>query len=297
AGSVAGADALQQATGRRVAIVNWYQNWGGGAWISSVQPHVVGAVTNSGRVPLLTWEPTDSSFSPLQPAYALARIAAGDHDGYIASFARGLRNLGSVVYLRPMHEMNGTWYPWGAGVNGNTAGQFVQAWRRMHGIFAAQGASNVRWVWSPNNFDVSSAYPMESFYPGGAYVDVLAANAYNWGSARPQWGGWQTFSQVFGSADSRLAALGPQPIWLAEAGTAPNGGDKPAWIRDMFARAEQMPRLGAIVWFNELKELDWRANADPAVAAAFAPPPPPPPPPPLPPPPPPPPPGPDGVGG
>ena len=270
-GSVARVDALEHATGRRVQIVNWFQNWGGGTWITSVQAQAVRAVTDSGRTPLLTWEPRDPNLGPDQPAFALATIAGGAHDAYIASFARGLRDLGVTVFLRPMHEMNGTWYPWGAGVSSNTPDQFVAAWRRMHDIFASEGAGNVRWVWSTNNFDVSPAHPLEAFYPGDAYVDVLGASGYNWGSAGPQFGGWQWFDQVFRHVYERLRKVGPQPIWFAEVGSAPGGGDKAAWVRDMFARAATMDRLQAIVWFNELKELDWRADADPAVAAAFTP--------------------------
>jgi hypothetical protein len=271
AGSVAGVDTLERATGRRVAIVNWYQNWGGNSWITSVQSQAFSAVTGSGRLPLLTWEPSDPNGGADQPAYSLSTIVAGTHDDYIATFARNLRDLNTLVYLRPMHEMNGNWYPWGVGVNANTPALFIQAWQRIHQIFAREGATNVMWVWSPNNFDVSSTYPLEAFYPGAAYVDVLAADGYNWGSARPQWGGWRSFNQVFRGVYDRLRALGTQPIWFAEVASAPDGGDKPAWVRDMFARAQTMDRLQAIVWFNELKELDWRANADPAVAAAFTP--------------------------
>jgi hypothetical protein len=269
--TLTGVDTLQAQTGRDVEIVNWYQNWGGGSWISSVQPHVVKAVTDSGRTPLLTWEPWDPAAGVEQPAYRLARIADGTYDAYMASFARGLRDLGSTVYLRPMHEMNGTWYPWAGGVNANTPAEYGQAWRRMHDVFAAEGATNVRFVWSPNNIDMSSARPMEAFYPGASYVDVLAVDGYNWGSTAPEFGGWQTFSQVFQNAYDRLKALGPQPIWIAEVGAAPEGGDKPAWIRDMWARAAQMDRLAAIVWFNENKERDWRANPTALVAAAFSP--------------------------
>ena len=270
-GSVARVDALEQATGRRVDIVHWFQNWGGAAWDPAYQAKVIKTVTASGRTPLLTWEPQDPAYGVQQPGYALARIADGAHDPYIASFARTLRDNASLIYLRPMHEMNGNWYAWGAGVNGNTPADFIRAWRRIHDIFAAEGAHNVAFVWAPNNLDVSSATPLEAFYPGQAYVDVLAADGYNWGSARPQFGGWQSFRQVFGSVYDRLKALGPQPIWIAEVASAPHGGDKAAWIRDMFGRAEGMSRLQALVWFNEFKELDWRADADPAVAAAFAP--------------------------
>ena len=270
-GSTTGAAALEGATGRRVEIVNWYQNWGGGSWISALQPHVLGAVTGGGRTPLLTWEPWEPGGGTTQPRYQLARIAGGDFDTYIATWASALKLLGSQVYLRPMHEMNGNWYPWSGSVNGNTPDQFVQAWRHIVDIFRARGAHNVRFVWSPNNVDVPATNRMESFYPGASYVDVLAVDGYNWGSGTPQHGGWQSFSKVFRGAYDRLKALGPQPIWFAEVATSDDGGDKAAWIRDMFAQAQTMDRLEALVWFNEHKERDWRAAPTAAIAAAFAP--------------------------
>ena len=161
--------------------------------------------------------------------------------------------------------------PWSGAANGNTPAQFVQAWRHIVHIFRGVGASNVRFVWSPNNIDVPASNPMERFYPGASYVDVLAADGYNWGAGTPQFGGWQSFSKVFRNAYDRLRALGPQPIWIAEVGTSADGGDKAAWIRDMFAQAQTMDRLEAVVWFNENKERDWRAAPTPEIAAAFAP--------------------------
>ncbi len=50
----------------------------------------------------------------------------------------------------------------------------------------------VRWVWAPNVDDMRPEYPMEIFYPGGEYVDVLALSVYNWGTAR-QWSSWRSF--------------------------------------------------------------------------------------------------------
>ena len=206
----------------------------------------------------------------VQPAFSLARIAGGTHDAYIAQWAAKLRDFGRPVYLRPMHEMNGSWYPWAGGVNANTPERYIAAWRRIVDLFRGHGASNVRFVWSPNHLDVSGNH-MESFYPDAGYVDVLALDGYNWGAAMPQNGGWQTFREVFQNAYDRLSKLGPQPIWITEVGSAPNGGDKAAWVRDMFAKAARMSRLRAIVWFNENKERDWRADATSRVAAAFRP--------------------------
>ena len=268
-GNIDATKGLESALGRHVDIVHWYQNWGAGPYGSTVQPSWMSAVTSTGRTPLLTWEPWAPG-GAVQPTYRLQRIVQGSFDAYITSWADALRSIGTTVYLRPMHEMNGDWYPWGGTVNGNSPALYVKAWRRMVDIFRKRGANNVRWVWSPTNFDVPASNRLESYYPGKSYVDVMAADLYNWGSTKPQWGGWQSFSQIFSSVYKRLSALGPQPIWIGEVGCAPSGGDKAAWIRDMFAQARGMSRLKAIVWFNVNKELDWRAAPTAAIAAAFA---------------------------
>jgi len=269
-GTLDGASALEAATGRHVDIVNWYQSWGGGDWVSAVQQHALAAVSGTSRTPMLTWEPWAPGGGAEQPAYRLSRIAAGEYDLYITTWALAMKLHGGPVYLRPMHEFNGDWYPWSGAANGNTPADFVAAWKRIVDTFRRVGASNVRFVWSPNNIDVPASNDMERYYPGASYVDVLAVDGYNWGTGTPEWGGWQSFSEVFDAAYDRLRALGPQPIWFAEVGSA-GDGDKAAWVRDMFARAAQMDRLEALVWFNENKERDWRAAPTPEIAAAFAP--------------------------
>jgi hypothetical protein len=93
AGNTNNTDALQAALGRRIDIVNWYQNWGGGDWISAVQNHVVNAVADSGRAPMITWEPWDPAAGTNQPRFSLSKIAGGDFDAYIrrSCCSRGLR--------------------------------------------------------------------------------------------------------------------------------------------------------------------------------------------------------------
>jgi hypothetical protein len=267
-GNVDSIDALQARLGRHVDIVNWYQSFGGGDWVSQVQPGVLAAVTASGRAPLLTWEPWDPAKGADQPEYSLRKIANGAFDDYLGQWADGLKATGSTIYLRPMHEMNGNWYPWSGTVNGNTPADYVAAWRHMHDVFEAHGATKVRWVWSPVPYSVphTPANAIEKYWPGGAYVDVMALDGYNWGSEHPENGGWQSFSEIFKDAYDRLAALGSEPIWLAEVGCAPQGGDKSAWVKDMWATAKTWSRLDAIVWFDQNKEEDWRALP---VASAF----------------------------
>jgi hypothetical protein len=264
-------DALERDIDRRIEVVSWFQSWGGSPWVRRVQPHVFRAVTRGGRVPLIAWEPWRPGGRTRQPQFSLRRIAGGAFDRYIAGWARALRGLRSTVYLRPMHEMNGNWYPWAGLVNGNSPKQFRRAWRRMHRIFLRHGARNVRWVFAPITEDLTPANRFERYYPGRRYVDVLALDGYNWGATKPRFGGWRSFGTVFRRPYRRLSRLGPQPIWIAEVASATEGGDKAAWVRDMFRTAGRMRRLRAIVWMDTIDRVegDWRIRSPANVAAAF----------------------------
>ena len=156
-------------------------------------------------------------------------------------------------------------------VNGNDPAQYVEAWRHMHGIFRKVGTPNVSWVWSPLVDDVPSDNRFEPYYPGNTFVDVLALDGYNWGTRESGYGDWRSFRQVFSNAYERIARLGRKPIWIAEVGSAVEGGDKAAWIDEMFKELSEgfAPRITTIVWFHIDKERDWRMTSPEGVAAAF----------------------------
>src|SRR5262249_53059913 len=139
-------DAFSTLIGRTPAIFMWYQDWAH----SGFKRDMMDAVVARNAMPLVTWEPWDSSGGTNQPNYALRYINAGNFDAYIHQWARDAAAWGHPMYLRFAHEMNANWYPWCASVNGNTAAEYVAAWRRVVGIFRAEGATNVRFVWSPN---------------------------------------------------------------------------------------------------------------------------------------------------
>jgi beta-mannanase len=262
---------LEEAVQRRLDVILWYQHWAG--WGPDFQPSWVDNVAGEGRIPLLTWEPWTPGSSE-QPEFRLQEIAGGAFDAYLERWARDLQAYGKTLYLRPMHEMNGDWYPWGGTVNGNSPQEYVRVWRHLHAVFGQAGATNVRWVWSPcaDDSPAAPANAFERYYPGAAYVDILALDGYNWGTSVDGLGGWRSFDEIFASAYARITQLGTQPVWIAETASDAAGGDKCAWVRDMFASAARYPRIGAIVWFNTLKERDWRATSPEGCAAAFRPP-------------------------
>ena len=226
------------------------------------------AVRARGAVPLVTWEPWAWGGGLDQPAYALDRIAAGDFDARIVEWGQALAAWGYPVQLRFAHEMNGNWYPWAEGVNGNGAGDYVQAWRHVHDVVAATGASNVSWVWSPN-VPYWGSTDLAGLFPGAGYVDVVALDGYNWGTSA-SWSGWVSPQDLFAPGIAELRALAPGlPILIAETASSEAGGSKAAWNTDLVSYLAAQPDVMGFVWFHMQKEADWRINSSDASAAAF----------------------------
>ena len=222
-------------------------------------------VNQRGAVPLISWEPWDSWRGGVeQPAYALRRIAAGDHDALIDRWAAAVAGYGHPVMLRFAAEMNGDWLPWSEGVNGNRPGDYVAAWRAVRARFDHAGAGNAIWVWNPiAAYDGS--LPLRDVFPGEREVDWVAVDGYNWGDTRP-WG-WQSYADVLAPTVRALRELAPsRPVMIAETGCAP-GPRKASWVTDAFASA-RADGVAALVWFEFDKETDWRLSESEASAAA-----------------------------
>ncbi|HSX32842.1 MAG TPA: glycosyl hydrolase [Candidatus Saccharimonadales bacterium] len=260
----------EQALRRPIDIVLWYQWWDAGLLTGGKRAtrfQTNWAIEAGARDVLIKWEPWKPGKRIVQPEFSLATITAGQHDSYISSWARAIKNYERTIYLCPLPEMNGFWNQWSVPIGKHTPEDFIAAWRHIHDIFSGEAATNVRWVWAPNAGDMPPEYPMELFYPGKKYVDVLGLSVYNWGSVQP-WSKWRSFADIVQPYYERLAKLGNQPIWITEMGCAPVGGDKAAWIRDALQHISKLPRLEAAIWFDMKKETDWRIT-NPDIAPVF----------------------------
>ena len=256
-------DTFERQAGKPAAIVMWYADWQHNPLPSTSQ---LNAIERRGSTPEITWEPWDASkgLYKSQPRYRLSNIIDGKFDSYIRAWAKSLAAWKHPVLLRFAQEMDGNWFPWDDYANGNHPGQFVQAWRHVHDIFERAGATNVKWVWSPA-FARSTAQ-----FPGTAYVNVMATTCQNGG--RPLFArGWQSFAQGCGQAIDRLHALEPGlPIQLAETATAEQGGNKAQWIRNMWSYLAARPYVTSMIWFDLVKEANWRIDSSPSAERAFA---------------------------
>lgn len=226
------------------------------------------AVRSRGATPLVTWEPWAWGGGVDQPAYALARITAGDFDAYISQWGQSLAAWGHPVMLRFAHEMNGNWYPWAEGVNGNQTGEYLAAWRHVHDVVAATGASNVQWVWSPN-VPYWGSTDLAGLFPGAGYVDIVALDGYNWGTSQT-WSSWVSPVDLFAPGISQLRTLAPgKPVLIAETASSELGGSKASWNTDLVSYLAAQTDVVGFVWFHMQKETDWRINSSDSSASAF----------------------------
>lgn len=268
-------------TNKSPAILMWYQPWAEEG-PNRFDPAMAVLLYQRGQVPMITWEPwnpgDNANFvrNPSeQSRYKLANIVRGDFDPYIREFAQDVASVRGPVMIRPLHEMNGTWYPWCGTVNGNKPKDYVRAWRHIHDIFEEEGAVNVTWVWSINHESVpdTKANAYEVYYPGDEYVDWVAMSGFNWGTSSP-YSSWRSFEHWYKKPLGYLKTTG-KPIIISEFASVEQGGDKAKWIRDAYGKIRtEYPFVKGVVYYDS-KEVgpentqDWRIQTSSESAKAY----------------------------
>lgn len=241
----------------KVQIVNLFEGW-----TDAFPADAVAQIRALGAIPEITWQALAGSGAD-QPAYSDARVASGAYDSYITTFAKAMAASGPVL-LRYQHEMNANWYPWAAGVNGNTAADVVAAYRHVHDVVTAAGARRVLWVWSPNAY---ARTPVDHVFPGPSYVDVIGLDNYNDPNRN---GHWLKPASLFDAAIDRTTALAPKArVLINETGSTERGGSKATWLRQLFAYAANDPRILGVV-YSEFSRTWSLASSRGATAAARA---------------------------
>jgi Bacterial Ig domain/Ig domain of plant-specific actin-binding protein/Glycosyl hydrolase family 26 len=196
-------------------------------------------VVNAGEIPVVSM---NTKTTPL------ASVAGGVYDSSIKTWMQQAAAWGHPFFLIFDVEMNGPWEPYAPGQNGNTAVDYVAAWRHVHDLAVQAGASNISWVWCPN-VDPSHLYtPYAQLYPGDAYVNWTGLDGYNKGG-----GNWRSFATIFNSSYNNLLQLAPsKPIMISQLASVENGGSKASWISDMLSNqlSQNYPQIKAFSWFN-----------------------------------------------
>ncbi|XP_014289360.1 mannan endo-1,4-beta-mannosidase [Halyomorpha halys] len=96
----------------------------------------------------------------------------------IAKGLQGYKDRGITVLYRPLHEMNGDWFWWGAlkdeSQNRERQRLYKLLWQDLFYFMQKKGLDNLLWVWSP---DHSRQYKTD-YYPGNNFVDIVGLDAY-----------------------------------------------------------------------------------------------------------------------
>jgi hypothetical protein len=231
-------------------------------------------IRSHGSIPMFSWASQSTPAKLDQPEFQLSDTLEGRHDAYIKKWAEEARDWGHPFFLRFNWEMNGEWFAWHEGVNGNKPGEAVAVWRHVHDIFAAVGATNVTWVWCPNIDPFDQMHSLESQYPGDEYVDWTGLDGYNWGTnpARPD--KWRSFDDLYRETyDEITTTIAPgKPLIISEIGSTEYGGSKAAWIADAIQSVTtEYPQVRGFLWFEKHDDgMDWPIETSSSSAAAFA---------------------------
>ena len=267
-------DVFESHTGKKLSILHWGRRWYSNGQYYGFDSALMDAVRQRGYLSLLDWTSWEYGQVAHQtaPLFSLSQIINGAHDAYIRQWATAAKNWGHPFFLRFNYEMNGDWFPWSEAYNGNSAGQYVQAWRHVHNIFTQVGATNATWVWCPN-IDLSDSIPLEELYPGDAYVDWTCIDGYNWGPEPNHGGRWWAFYDIFKPTYDHILAIAPdKPLMVGETASTELNGSKSNWIRDALTVQvpQNFPGVRALLWFNiDADNMDWYIESSPAAQAAF----------------------------
>jgi hypothetical protein len=182
---------------------------------------------------------------------AVYAVLNGGYDEFLKDYAETVAAFGHPVLFRLGNEMNGDWCPY-AGYNTSRDPRiFVEFYRYVYGFFERAGARNVIWVWNPNgkSFPDFTWNDALMYYPGDAYVDVVGLTAYNTGDYYPG-ETWKSFAELYDNIYYNYVEKYDKPLMITEFASAVSGGDKNAWVSDMFAHIRYYDKIKVAVWWD-----------------------------------------------
>ena len=222
-GRVEAVETLEEHLDRRLDIINTYRRFDQFVGTESDQTFL-----DRGATLMVSWATGDNR-----------SITAGRHDEKIRAQARAIRAVRSPVLLRLRWEMdrpNLRATMW-------SGADYVAAWKHVRAIFAAEGATNVSWVWCPTaeGFIRGDA---PDFYPGDDQVDWTCVDVYASSDFQP-------IGELMG-AFLTWAAQHPKPIVVGEFGVGRAWGSagRAAWLRDAERTFKANRQIKAVVYFE-----------------------------------------------
>jgi mannan endo-1,4-beta-mannosidase len=94
----------------------------------------------------------------------------------VAAGLKQLQDAGVVVLWRPLHEMNGRWFWWGAAA---IPQDYKDLWQHMFNYFTyTKNLNNLIWVYAASSGVTNAQDSVNSYYPGTNFVDIVGIDGY-----------------------------------------------------------------------------------------------------------------------
>lgn len=216
-----------------------------------------------GRIVELTYQLTSDNNQDMFTDSVLLDIYRGQGLERIREFARNLKEFGHPVLFRMNNEMNSDWTSYGGVVNMCDPQIFVEVYQTIYEIFQEEGAANCIWIYNPNdrNAPPSKWNDAVNYYPGNEYTHMIGVTGYNNGTYYTQWREeWREFDVIYDQIQWLYGDIyGAFPWIITEFSSSSIGGDKAAWIENMFVHMENYPNIKIAVWFSSA---DWDAEGN-----------------------------------
>ena len=208
----------------------------------------------AGRLVELTLQLTDNNNTDMFAKSPLLDIYRGSMDAELRAWARAAADFGHPFLFRLNNEMNSDWTSYGGVVNLGDPAIFTAVWQRIWRIFEEEGVDNCIWVYNPND---RQAPPSDwnnslAYYPGNEYVHMIGVTGYNNGTYYTQWAEeWREFDVIYDLIWEEYAPRFDRFPWIiTEFASSGVGGDKVAWIENMFDHIGNYPNIRIAVWFS-----------------------------------------------
>ena len=273
-GLLGGRERFDQLTGQHTRVGHVIANWGQGP-----VSNILGAL---GEIPMLGMR-TEAPMTPHD-------VAFGRGDDWLVQINQAVVAHQGLSYVRPFPEMNGHWNDYCAyNQDGSSRGAahstaiFRKAFARIYllvhcgpleavnaklrrlglpparaGNLAANPVSRTRVVWNPQGYgspDVTGN-SAAAYYPGDAYVDVVANDLYN-----------IRHSAAWDANDRLYAAHPNKPYAIAE--WANWGFDDPTFVARMASFVRTHRRVELLAYYNGRPGSPWDIAAQPRSRAAY----------------------------
>jgi hypothetical protein len=244
-------------------------------------------ISETGPVPMLALVPGSYGHAVTATPEGIAK---GHNDRFLFKLNADIAAYpGSLFYLRPFPEMNGYWesncaynqdgslrpsydsVAWSRKAfariaiitRGGTEDEINAELARLHlpGIKRdlPVNTPKLQMVWNPQGFG-SPDLPgnsANSYYPGDAYVDVVADDLYD----MPGHGAtWAAAQKLYDSHPSKPFGFGEWGLW---------GIDDPSFVRDMATWVRTHHRVVLLAFFNYSPGSIWDLRDKPDAAAAY----------------------------